>query len=71
MTLKEIVREYLKEHGYDGLFSEADCACLADDLFPCDSPRDDCQPGHRLPCDCGDHDFHIGVKEEEEKKCSS
>lgn len=50
MTLKEIVAEYLKTNGYDGLFN-GDCACLVDDLLPCEHQCDDCIPGYKVPCD--------------------
>jgi len=33
MNVKGIVIQFLKQHGYDGLFfSEADCSCVIDDL---------------------------------------
>lgn len=49
MNICEIVREWLKANGYDGLFrSESQCACLLDDLMSCDEPGIDCQPGYVL-----------------------
>ena len=35
MTVKEIVKKYLIEHGYDGLYSSGECACKLDDFMPC------------------------------------
>ena len=68
MNLKEIVKKYLKDHGYDGLFDrDGECACETDDLFPCDNPSAFCRPGYKELCDCGDHDFHIVAKKEKEK----
>ena len=67
MTVTEIVKKYLKENGYDGLYSE-DCGCEVDDLAPCCEYGMECESGYRLPCDpktCtadGDCDFHIGPK---------
>ena len=34
ITVKEIVKKYLKENGYDGLVGN-ECGCDIDDLFPC------------------------------------
>ena len=69
-TVREIVKEYLKQNNYDGLFSEY-CGCTIDDLFPCcDATIYDCAAGYKIKCDpetCeldGDCDFHIGVKDE-------
>ena len=61
MTVKEIIEQYLRTNGFDGLFSEVECACGIDDLVPCDGPCDRCRPGYRVPCppDCGEHEFHI------------
>ena len=59
MTVKEIIKQYLREHGYDGLYSDNECGCEIDDLGPCDGTLDDCMPGYKVPCDCGDHNFHI------------
>jgi len=63
-TVHEIVSSWLEDHGFDGLFDgntgEDTCACLVDDLFPCDSPGENCKAGYKVPCDCGEkHGFHI------------
>lgn len=65
MDVREIVAEYLKAHGYDGLCGD-DCGCIAADLGPCgEACCFDCEPGVLLPCpvpECGEHDWHIGPK---------
>jgi len=45
-TVKEIVKAYLKEHGYDGLYGEY-CGCEVDDLMVCDEACEDCVPGYK------------------------
>lgn len=57
--LSEIVREWLIRNGYDGLYVPGECACTIDDLFPCGDACPDCSPGYKVPCNCGDHDYHI------------
>jgi len=66
MTVKEIVTEYLKANGYDGLWcADGGCACIIGDLAPCCGNMDECEPGYRVECDpetCtlgGDCEFHI------------
>ena len=60
MNVREILENFLRAGGYDGLCNlNNECACETDDLFPCDFSGIDCEPGHRVPCDCGDHDWHI------------
>ena len=68
MTLKEIAVEWLKGHGYEGLYGEI-CGCKLDDLMPCGEPGEDCEAGHIVPCPgpgkCeadGDCDWHVGKK---------
>lgn len=34
MTIKEIVKEWLTTHGYDGLYHDR-CGCRINDLMPC------------------------------------
>jgi len=47
MTVKEIVKKYLIENGYDGLCNKG-CGCEIDDLVPCDGVYiDDCIAGHK------------------------
>lgn len=69
MTLKEIVEQYLKAHGYDGLcHPDGECSCETGDLWPCDNPMDDCFAGVYVECGgegCEGHGvehFHIGRK---------
>lgn len=60
MTVKEIVKKYLEENGFDGLYASGNCACEVDDLMPCGDDSIHCEPGYKIPCNCGDHLFHIG-----------
>lgn len=60
--VKEMVAEYLKEKGYDGLYSEdGECGCELADLAPCLAMGTHCRAGYRVDgCACGEgHDFHI------------
>ena len=69
MTVQEIIIKYLKENGYDGLYSE-ECGCRIDDLIPCCAGEwlASCEAGYKVPCDpetCpadGDCEWHIGPK---------
>jgi len=49
MDVKEIVKEYLKDHGYDGLYHDSDCGCTFGDLMCCEASYDDCRPGVFYP----------------------
>jgi hypothetical protein len=52
MTVKDILTEYLKEHGYDGLCNlDLECGCGVKDLFMCQCPTDECEPAYRWVCD--------------------
>ena len=68
MTVKEIVKAYLEENGYDGLYATGDCACKIDDLMPCYESLDNCMAGYlKKPCHLGkywncEYDFIIGEK---------
>ena len=50
MNVRNIVFDYLKQNGYDGLCTD-DCGCGLDDLQPCgyDKPNNpfDCVPAYR------------------------
>jgi len=64
MTVLDIVKEYLIKNKYDGLYGFY-CGCSIDDLMPCCwEGTADCEPGHKVPCDCGEGcEYHIKVKE--------
>lgn len=63
--VRDIVKLWLKEHGYDGLYNDdsGECACLIDDLAPCSEMSEYCTAGYKAPCDgsCvdGKCDFHV------------
>lgn len=44
MTVKDILKNWLKKHGYDGLCCSG-CGCRNDDLIPCGSDPSSCKPG--------------------------
>lgn len=69
MNSREIIRKYLKENNYDGLFCDGECGCQIDDLFPCWDGGLDCEPGYKIECNkdddcpiCCGGDWHIGLK---------
>jgi len=51
MTVRKIVREWLEQHGYDGLWSDLGsdgCGCGIDDLFACGEVNADmCVAAHK------------------------
>lgn len=59
MNLHEIVKTWLKEHGYDGLYNEWECGCSIDDFMPCGEPGEHCMPGYEKLTPSGDSDFII------------
>lgn len=49
MNVTEIVADWLKQHGYDGLCGE-NCGCYVDDLFICGIEScgvSECEPGYK------------------------
>ena len=60
MKVKDAIKLFLDTNGYDGLYHPNECACLRDDLFPCESYFGDCEAGYKTECDCHEGcDFHI------------
>jgi hypothetical protein len=45
MTLKSIVKKWLTDNGYDGLYMTR-CGCRKNDLFSCNSNPGWCAPGY-------------------------
>lgn len=70
MLINEIVKNYLNEKGYDGLYRPGTCACKIDDLMSCDNFEMDCEAGYLLTgenvhcdnCEGSPCDFHIGAQ---------
>ena len=72
LTVRNIMVKWLKEHGYDGLFSsDGDCACEINDLFPCEGGIGgidgvpNCQPGYKGIDHTGDYDWRMYGKKED------
>ncbi len=62
MTVKEIMTQWLKDNGYDGLFAPGECACAANDLMPCCESCEWCEPGYvQGPDPDGECDFMLGA----------
>jgi hypothetical protein len=49
MTVKEILIEWLKTRGYDGLCYD-DCGCGLNDFMPCQSSCELCKPAYEWQC---------------------
>ncbi len=45
--VKEIVKEWLEENGFDGLWY-TNCGCFTGDLMPCSSFSGHCQGGYTV-----------------------
>ncbi len=53
MKIIELVKQHLKDNGYDGLcLMDGECGCLLDDLQPCGESFANCEPGYK----CDDKD---------------
>jgi len=68
MTVIEIVKEYLKSNGFDGLCGD-ECGCGLDDLVACDGDFSQCSPaykhkclGEQCTCQCDAYDGDDSVK---------
>lgn len=64
MKVKEIIKKYLIENGYDGLYGD-DCGCDLDDLIPCDNDCSMCEPGYKHKCPEG-HEFDFIISPSKE-----
>ena len=62
MNVEDIVVEWLRQNGYDGIYSD-ECGCAIEDFAPCGEMCLDGAPGHKVPCDCENGcDYHIVPK---------
>jgi len=61
--VQTIVKLWLEQNGYDGLFSPMECCCELADLMPCCEYSKECKAGYKVEgCDddCGQGcKFHI------------
>jgi len=63
--VREIVKEWLEQHGYDGLCSDNwECGCTLDDLMPCCEACTECLAGYKRPGDA-ECDFYINPEKQE------
>ena len=60
MNAEEIIIEYLKKNGFDGLWVD-ECGCEIDDLMPCGSYSGYCKPGKKTTNAYGE--WMIGPRE--------
>ena len=58
MTAKDILTQWLTEHGYDGLCSN-ECGCPIEDLNCCEGPCLDCVPGYKADDPTGESRYLI------------
>jgi hypothetical protein len=57
LTVRNIVKKFLKENGYHGLYFVDHCSCEIDDLMPGCEVVSECLAGYRLSCEkCLDYD---------------
>ena len=61
-TVKEIVTEYLKAHGFTGLYQDNACGCTLDCLMDCGGNQDMCEPGYKQPDPEAEEDWVVGPK---------
>jgi len=56
VTVRQIIKTWLKKHGYAGLCNaDIQCGCGLNDLFRCEDPSDRCEPAYL--CKLGDHEI--------------
>ena len=63
ITMKDIVGDWLTEHGYGGLYMRSKygtpCYCGIDDLMACSEECLDCEPAYCYECPvCGNNVFY-------------
>lgn len=46
MKVKEIIKKYLEDNGYSGLYLDSECGCRISDLVCCDEDCTNCEPGY-------------------------
>ena len=69
-TVKEIVKQYLIDHGYDGLYSDAgECGCDLANLLDCDmAGTGQCKPGYKVEDPSDGFEYLIAPKNDVERR---
>lgn len=49
-TVQQIITDFIRDNGYDGLLYENTCACARDALIPCGNLNHDCTVGYINSC---------------------
>jgi hypothetical protein len=63
MEIGDIIKKYLKDNGFSGLYSPAaDCGCDMEDLFACGEDCTGCEPGYKIEDPTGEHNYLITTK---------
>ncbi len=63
MNCAEIVKEYLKKNGYDGLCNpEIPCGCGLDDFQPCGEDFAECEPAYKNTCKTCRRDWYCSER---------
>jgi hypothetical protein len=66
LNVYEIVKKYLKDEGYDGLFTDEGCGCSLEDLMPCEgNDFHECKAGYKIK---GDEDAESYIVPEKPKE---
>lgn len=69
MNCMDIIKEYLKTNGFDGLQNEGECGCLPSDLRPCSDDMSLCTPGYKVvPPKEADSEFDFYICQSKEDK---
>ncbi len=69
MTAIQIVADYLKANGYDGL-ANTECGCVLSDLQPCSEDFADCQPAYKHKSTDPDYDWDMKTEKPEGERTS-
>lgn len=60
MTVTDILTDWLRTHGFDGLVDvNAECACTISNLLRCDAPCQWCKPGYIGPDPAHENDYLV------------
>lgn len=72
IPIKEIVKQYLIEHGYDGLYSEnGECGCSIEpgSFMPCEAAGIElCKPGYKVEDPSDEFEFLIVAEKDTERR---